>query len=246
MLSLLLLLLLLLMLLLLLLLWLWLSASIMLSLAQERYWSPWVLHVWVATGCSCTYLTSHRLLLSSQLRIISVRGDSFACCRQQDYAADVRIASQGSSSIPSEALSFGEYSSDVFQSHASLGAQSNGTLQLRSSDLSMLPSQGTASLGSGTPSITQAISYPNINKKTFFCPVNLWVQVHRLTQDMSSPKTKNTPFFLQKTNCNHQDNCTAWLHRWAADDSMNWHHHYATLSRWEAKSTFVQHVWNHV
>ena len=83
------------------------------------------------------------------------------CCRQQDYAADVRIASQGSSS--SEALSFGEYnSSDVFQSHASLSAQSNGTLQLQSSDLSMLPSQGTAALGSGTPSITQD-TFPHRN-----------------------------------------------------------------------------------
>ena len=88
---------------------------------------------------------------------------SSVCCRQQDYAADVRIASQGSSSTPSEALSFGEYnSSDVFQSHASLSAESNGTLQLQSSDLSMLPSQGTAALGSGTPSITQD-TFPHRN-----------------------------------------------------------------------------------
>ncbi len=148
----------------------------------------------------CNCLVSHRLSLSSQVRIISVWGKSSACCRQQDYAADVRIASQGASTIPSEALSFGEYnSSDVFQSHARVSAQSNGTLQLQSSDLSMLPSLGTASLGSGTPPITQDIS----SQKTFFA----------------------------ETTCTHQDAWPMWLHRRAADDSMNWYHHYPTPSR---------------
>ena len=48
-------------------------------------------------------------------------------------------------------LSFGEYnSSQVFQSHASLSAHSNGTLDVLSTDLNMLPSQGTAAMGSGT------------------------------------------------------------------------------------------------
>ena len=73
------------------------------------------------------------------------------CCRQQQqYAADVRIASQGWPSSPSEALSFGAYdSASAFQSHASLTAQPNGTLDVLSSDLNMLPSQGTAAMGSG-------------------------------------------------------------------------------------------------
>ena len=72
------------------------------------------------------------------------------CCRQQDYAAEVQIASQGASTSPSESLSFGEYnSSNLFQTHASLSSQSNGSLTLLSSDLSMLPSQGTAAIGSG-------------------------------------------------------------------------------------------------
>ena len=51
---------------------------------------------------------------------------------------------------PSEGLSFGAYdSTNAFQSHASLTAQSNGTLAVMSEDLSLQPSQGTAVLGSG-------------------------------------------------------------------------------------------------
>lgn len=71
-------------------------------------------------------------------------------CRQQSFAADVRIASQGVKTGPSEGLSFGSYdATNAFQSHASLTAHPNGTLAVVSEDLSLQPSQGTAMLGSG-------------------------------------------------------------------------------------------------
>ena len=83
------------------------------------------------------------------------------CCRQQEYAAEVQIASQGASTSPSESLSFGEYnSSNVFQTHASLSTQSNGSLSVLSSDLSMLPSQGTAAIGSGDGLVLFACGLP--------------------------------------------------------------------------------------
>lgn len=71
--------------------------------------------------------------------------------RQQSFAADVRIASQGVETGPSEGLSFGAYdSTHAFQPHASLTAQANGTLAVMSEDLSLQPSKGSAMLGSGT------------------------------------------------------------------------------------------------
>ena len=73
------------------------------------------------------------------------------CYRSQpEYAADVRIASDQTSSQASEALSFGRYSaSDKFQTHANLSTNANGSLSLSASDISMLPSAGTATMGLG-------------------------------------------------------------------------------------------------
>ena len=71
--------------------------------------------------------------------------------RQQSFAADVRIASQGVETGPSEGLSFGAYdSTHAFRPHASLTAQANGSLAVMSEDLSLQPSKGSAMLGSGT------------------------------------------------------------------------------------------------
>lgn len=70
--------------------------------------------------------------------------------KQSAYNADVRIASDAASSNPSEALAFGRYSSaNKFQTHANLSTTADGRLALSAGDISMLPSQGTASIGLG-------------------------------------------------------------------------------------------------
>ena len=71
-------------------------------------------------------------------------------CRQESYAADVQIVSHQASSSVSESLSFGEYDArDSFQPHAMLSAHANGSMDILSANLNMLPSNGTATVGSG-------------------------------------------------------------------------------------------------
>ena len=76
--------------------------------------------------------------------------DDTLCRQQPAYSADVRIASDAASHVPSEGLSFGTYASaNHFQTHANLSANANGSLALSAADISMLPSRGTASVGLG-------------------------------------------------------------------------------------------------
>ncbi len=79
-------------------------------------------------------------------------------CRHDNRAAHVRIASQqqyqastAASNNPDEILSFGAYpySNSSFQPHASLTANSNGTLAVKAGAVQLLPAGGSASVGSG-------------------------------------------------------------------------------------------------
>lgn len=78
----------------------------------------------------------------------------FVMHRSESFTAHVRIASQQNPEDPvatDEVLSFGAYpfANSSFQPHASLHADPSGTLEVKATDVQLLPAGGNTTIGSG-------------------------------------------------------------------------------------------------